>query len=247
MSLFLIVSFPFYLYLTIYRTLGSRARLARAVRACSFGIVVYIPVYILSRLIPEFGFFPWDIVQIFEEQLLRSREAYSRIVAALILLFVILRRYRLMTKQMAKRQAHIRGGLPFRCIAVHSAELLCWLCGYFLAENFHDFLLLGPLPSSRDLFLSPLSRILFSQFVVFAFECLQLVRHPQFDIRARARAGSLLYFALAFLLLSILTSAAVILNIYWIMAFILLVSLLSFFAYAHQFDAIGRRYRSSLY
>ena len=110
-------------------------------------------------------------------------------------------------------------------------KFLVGASGYFFAANFHDFLLLSPIPTEKDLFFQPLSRLLFAQFCAFAITSLQSVRYPQLVIRIRSICLTLLYLALAFILLSIISSVAVIFNAYWNISLILLAILLLCFVY----------------
>ena len=254
MSLFLLLSFPLYLCAIVCVMTGPKAKFVRIVRCCWLGILAYIPAYIFSRIIPDPDFFPWDIYQVFWAQLLNSREAYFRIVSSVILLFIVLRRY----YQSASNLKRIQRETPkfpnpkvsspkfpsqkFQWVTVHSNELFCWFTGYFLAANFHDFILLGPFPNAKELFFQPLSRLLFAQFSVLAFELLQLVRHPQVAIRRLARNGAMLHFLSAFVLLSIFSSAAIILNAYWGLSVILLILLLLYFSYAYYFGTVSLKY-----
>ncbi len=243
MSLFLLASVPLYLCLTICST-TARIRLLHVVRYCSLGIFAYIPIYLLSRIISAPGSFAWNILSVFMNQLLRSRGAFSRFAAAFLLLCVILQHYRSSAGQQKlhnrSRPPSLRRCLPLQRELLHPNELFCWISGYFFAENFHDFLLLGPFPTVQDLFFRPLSRILFAQFLVFALYFLQLLRHPQKSIRHQAFTSCIAYFLLAFVLMSIFASIAIIFNAYWIISLIMLGVLLLYFTCFYWFNQPGQ-------
>ena len=207
MSVFLLASFPLYLCLAH----GS----LRALRFAFWGLVTFIPVYVISRSIPNSGFFSWSILQIFAVQIWRTREAFFRIVAALILIVPILLR-RLLRKNG------------------YNHEFLCWLSGYFFALNFHDFLLLGPFPGARELFYGPLSRILFAQLLSIA--CVVgsgsesgVLRTPVFVVRAKGLVFCCFALFLAFFVLGLVSSLVMILNAYWFGSLVLLLALFVLF------------------
>ncbi|WGK70062.1 hypothetical protein P0082_04165 [Candidatus Haliotispira prima] len=219
----------------------------RVVRSFFSGIIVYIPIYLFSRTIPEPDFFPWDIFLVFVDRLLISREAYFRIIAVLILLSIILHRYRTSAREEnnTPKRNHWRTK-SFRFVAIEADELLCWLAGYFLAGNFRDFLLLGLFPSPEDLFFRPLSRILFAQFLVLSLEFLQTVRHPEHDIRQESRKSAIICLSAAFIGMSLFSGVATILNAYWGTSVILFVLLLLCWGYTCQPNMIKHKYPSSM-
>ena len=194
MSLFLLLSPLFYLGIFLLE-MRSRVRWTYLVRYCFSGIIFYIPIYILLRIVPDVDFFSWNITQVFWSELAQSREAYLRIASILIVLCIVLGRY---YRNEIPRKRLKRGKSQFQLISVYSDELFCWLLGYFMAANIHIFLLLGPFPSEQDLFFWPLSRIFFIRFSILAFKNMQLTRHPRRDIRNRARIFSIFFFFIGF-------------------------------------------------
>ena len=206
MSVFLLASFP--LYLCFLR--GSTP--LQVLRSAFWGLVTFIPVYIISRNIPNPGFFLWSILQVFVDQIWRSREASFRIFATLVWGIPIL-----WHKLLGKKHEH--------------HDFLCWLSGYFFALNFHDFLLLGPFPSAKELFFGPLSRILFAHLLSEALSCFAGYEHgfrrlPAFVsfLEHEKVFGWFLLFV-AFFVLNLVSSLVIILNAYWSGSLVFLLTL----------------------
>lgn len=215
MTLFLVTSLPLYLFLVASSVARSPLVLVRVVRAVCLGVFAYIPIYLLSRIIPDHDFFPWDVMKVFQFELLESREAFLRIAALVYLLIIICFRSKLLSK-VGKDS----GGSQ-ESIVPHRGELLCWLSGYLMCQNIHDLLLLGPLPSVRELFFFPLSRIVFAQCLVSGLVSQRFVRLQHSVLWCQQLIIMLLFGSLAILLPGLSSAFALLFNIYWELSLVL--------------------------
>lgn len=156
MTLFLLISFPLYLAITLARLGRCRFVWSRVVQRIGQGLLCFVLFTIFFSFMPVKTYFAWRIPDIFFSALWGTREGALRLAVCLVPAVWLFSQYR----------KEGRFGLG-------REELLCFLAGYFSVYNGYDFLLINSYSGINELVITPLSRILFSLLLAYSFELLQ--------------------------------------------------------------------------